>query len=434
MKMNPVQMMVNAARRLETIFPGYFENSKHDHNKDFGYPDHVRFEQTYRMFLRNGIARAGVEKTILKTWQDNPALWETEDATETGTESEIRQRFDDLRLWQRIADADRRSLVGGYSGIILRLADSKQFSEPVDTVPGGLLGLVEVIPAWEGQLTVSTWDTVETSETYGEPTMFSFNEAAVGDNQRETKTRSFELHPDRVIVWSRDGTIHNRSLLEPGFNNLIDMEKISGAGGEGFWKNAKSAPVMESDPNISVEDMAKGMGVPVDEIADKMDEQVRDYNKGFDAMLMLQGIKAKTLPVTLPQPAEFFNVALQGFAASIPIPLKILVGSQSGERASTEDANEWAQTNMARRTNVVRPNIMELVNRLERFSILPERDWHLNWSDLTEANASDKIDRALKMAEINAKMPDEPAYTVGEIRMVTDYEGDGPGETGDDDL
>ena len=427
-----MQILANAARRLENMFPGYFHEAKHNHNKDFGWPDHIGFPQTYQMFLRNGIARAGIEKTILKTWQDNPAIWENEKATESQREQDIRRRFDDLRIWQKMAEADRRSLVGGYAGVILRFADSKTFKEPVDTVPGGLDGLVEIIPAWEGQLTVSTWDTDERSETYGQPTMFGFNEAAVGDNTRQAKNRSFELHPDRVLVWSTDGTVHNRSILEPGYNDLMTLEKVSGAGGEGFWKNAKSAPVLEGDPNINLEDMARGMGVPVDEIADRMDEQVKDFNKGFDASLMLQGIKAKTLPVTLPIPEHFFAIALQSFAASINIPVKILVGMQTGERASKEDAKEWAQTNMARRNNVVRPNIMAMVERLERFNILPEHDWHLNWSDLTESSMSEKIERAEKMANINKSMAPDIAYSSGEIRMATGYDGEGP-EGGDYD-
>jgi hypothetical protein len=436
--MNPLAFMVNAARRLENMFPGYFPDQKHDHIKDFGYPTTVIFNQTYQMYLRNGVARAAVEKTILKTWQDNPTLWETEKPEETEREKEIRQKFDDLRLWQKLAEADRRAMVGGYAGVILRFADSKRFSEPVDTVPGGLDGLVEIIPAWEGQLTVSEWDGDERSETYGQPLMFGFNEAAVGDNQRQAKNRSFELHPDRVIVWSKDGTVHNRSDLEPGFNDLITMEKISGAGGEGFWKNSKSTPILETDAGVSIEDMAKGMNVPVAEIADKMNEQVEDFNKGFDAMLMLQGLKAKTLGVTLPIPEHFFAVALNAFAASMLIPVKILIGMQTGERASTEDADEWAQTNKARRVNIAIPNIMQMVQRLERFGILPERDWHLHWPDLTEASMAEKIDRAVKMAEVNAKMLDEPVFLPEEIRAAVDMKalGDLPdpyGEEGDED-
>lgn len=433
MTMNPVAMIMNAARRLEAMFPGYFPEAKHNHYRDFGYPEHLTFHQLYTMYSRNGIARAGVEKTILKTWQDFPFLLEAErdgsegvKKKETPLEKEIRQRFDDLRLWQHLAEADRRSLVGSYSGVILRLADSKAFREPVDSVGGGLDGLVELIPAWEGQLTVSEWDTDETSVDYGQPKMFAFNEAQVGQSSgtNTTKTRTFELHPDRVLIWSKDGTVHGSSLLEPGYNDLMTLEKISGAGGEGFWKNAKSAPVFEVDKEAKTADMAKAMGVSQAELADKMSEQVEDWQKGFDQLLMIQGMQAKTLGITLPSPEHFWAAPLQAFAASIPIPLKILVGSQSGERASTEDANEWNQTNMSRRTGSVIPNTMALVRRLERFGILAEKDWHLDWTDLTESSMGEKIERAVKMADANQKMKDsgEIVFTHEEIRAAVDYE------------
>ncbi|WP_313030467.1 anti-CBASS protein Acb1 family protein [Brucella sp.] len=428
--MNPIRALANAAaRRLDVMFPGFFATAKHNHYADFGYPEFISFDMLYGMYCRNGVGAAGVDKTILKTWQDAPFLQEKQrdgsegNATkETPLEKDIRERFTDLRVWSRIAEADRRSLVGRYGGLILRLADSKTFSEPVDTVPGGILGLVEVIPAWEGQLQVSQWDTDEKSQTYGQPLMYQFNEATVGDNTG-TQPRQFQLHPDRVVIWSRDGTMDCKSLLEPGYNDLLTLEKISGAGGEGFWKNAKSAPVLEVDPEAKIEEMAKAMGIPVEELADKMNEQVEDWQKGFDKLLMIQGMQAKSLSVTLPSPEHFFAIALQSFAASISMPVKILVGSQTGERASTEDANEWAQTNMSRRNNTVRPNIMDFVNRLERFKILPEKDWYLDWSDLTEASMTEKIDRVTKMADANQKMGNtEWIFTPEEMREVVGKE------------
>lgn len=422
--MNPLQVILNAARRVEAMFPGYFPETKHNHYKDFNWPQVLSFEMLFAMFTRNGIASAGVNKTVLKTWQDSPQLWETEDPDETKLEGEIRQRFEDLRLWQHLAEADRRALVGGYSGVILRFADSKRFQEPVGRVPGGLAGLVEVIPAWAGQLKVAEWDTDEISLTYGQPKMFQFNEAEVADdrNALNTRTRSFMVHPDRVIVWSEDGTVHARSVLLPGYNNLLDMEKVSGAGGEGFWKNAKSAPVFEIDKEAKLEEMAKAMSVPVAELADAMNEQVGDWQKGFDKLLMLQGMTAKTLAITMPSPEHFFNIALQGFAASINIPLKILVGNQTGERASTEDARDWAQANMSRRNGSVRPGIMMLVRRLERVDIIPKRDWCLHWTDLTESSMAEKVERAVKMADVNQKMGMEPPFLPDEIRAVVDME------------
>lgn len=427
--MSKIVMLAHAAqRRLDAMFPGYFTTAKHNHYADFGYPVTLDFPTLYGMYTRNGLATAGVNKTVQKTWETAPFLLEKErdgsqqgTAKETKLERDIRKRFDDLRLWSRLADADKRSMVGKFAAVILRFADGKSFSEPVDRVAGGLDGLVELIPAWEGQIEISAWETDEKSEDYGRPKMFQFNEAAVG-NQKQP--RQLLIHPDRVIVWSADGTVNGSSALEPGFNDLLTLEKISGAGGEGFWKNAKSAPVLEVDKEAKIAEMAKAMGVQPSEVADKMDEQVADWQKGFDQLLMLQGMTAKTLSITLPSPEHFFAIALQSFAASLSIPLKILVGSQTGERASTEDADEWSKTNMSRRSSQTIPNIMALINRLERVGILPERDWHLDWADLTEASMPEKIDRAFKMADANTKLQPsgEWLFTPDEIRAVVDLE------------
>lgn len=416
--MNVIQMIANAARRLDALFPGYYQPAKHLHSKDFGWPDAVDFDMALRMYQRHSVARAGVNKTVLKTWQDMPALWETEKAGKTKPEADIAARFAKIGVWRALAEADRRSIVGGYAGVILRLADGKSFDQPVDTVPGGLDGLVEIVPVWRNQLVVADWIADTASEQYGQPKSFTFTEAAISG----TAGRSFTIHPDRVLIWSSDGTVAATSDLEPGYNDLLDMEKVKGAGGEGFWKNAKSAPVLEVDKEAKVADMARAMGVSEDELADAMNEQVEDWQKGFDKLLMVQGMQAKTLGVTLPSPEHFHGIPLLSFAASMGIPSKILIGSQSGERASTEDAKEWAQTCNARRENIAKPRIKSLADRLARFRVLPDKDWFVGWTDLTEASASEKIDRAAKMASINQTLGSEPAFTAGEIREEAGYD------------
>jgi len=431
-KTNVLRLVANAATRFrDPTFLSWFGlgSTKHNHYQDFGFPEAVQFAQFFHAYTRNGLARAGVDKTVAKTWEDNPWLLEKErdgsqgqTSDETPLEREIRRRFDDLRLWQHLAEADRRGLVGAYGGVILRFADDQPFEQPVTRVPGGLDGLVEVIPAWQGQLTVSSWVEDQRAPDYGRPAMFQFNESAVGNPQGQV--RSFNVHPDRVLVWSRDGTVHGRSFLEPGFNDLLTMEKIVGAGGEGFWKNAKSAPILEIDKEASLEQMAKNMGRKPDEVREVMEEQVAEWQRGFDQLLMLQGMQAKTLGVTLPSPEHFFAIALQSFAASVQCPLKILIGSQTGERASTEDAEEWAKVNMARRRGIAVPNIREMVARFVRFGILPERDWFVDWADLTESSMADKIARADKMADVNQKMgaAGELVFTPEEIRAAVDLE------------
>ncbi len=417
-------MVGNAVRRLENLYPGYFaSDQKHNHYKDYGYPKDVTFDQLWTMYRRNGFAHAAIEKTILKTWETKPVFHMDEDADElNSTEQGVFDHFEKIRFWQMLAEADRRSMVGGYAGLMFRIADNQALNTPVRRVRG-LEQLVQIIPAWAGQLDVERWDDDPQSETYGQPLMYTFNEANV--TPESGARRSFTIHPDRVFIWSKDTTLFCESDLLPGFNDLLTLEKLNGAGGEGFWKNAKSGIALEVDKEARIADMAKTMGVDQDELADAMNEQVEEFNKGFDAMLLLQGMKANSVTVTMPQPEQFREGPLQSFASSMNIPQKILTGMQTGERASTEDASEWAKTNEARRENFVIPNVMAIQNRLASFGVMLEEEWTLKWDDLTDSTLNEKVDRADKMASVNQKQSnaggDELIFNEDEIREAAGF-------------
>lgn len=403
--------------RLARAFPWvYGMSAKHDYARDYGWHDTLCFHHFHRMYSRSGIAAAAIDKTISKTWETMPALWESEKPGKSKAEADIAKHFARRKIWRSLMDADRRSMVGGYAGAIILLRDGQSLDQPVSRVAGGLAGLAGIIPAWEGQLTVAEWDTDPRSDTYGEPAMFQLDEQAVGDPSNVGKSQT-RIHPDRMLIWSDDGTLNGRSALEPGFNDLTDAEKIKGAGGEGFWKSARGAPVVEMPKDMSMKDLVAGMGAATpDEARDKLNEKVDEFQAGFDKFLMLGGMTAKPLTITLPQPKEFWEPCVQSFAASMAIPFKVLIGNVTGERASTEDAEEWAQTNMSRRENRVLPILQDFVDRLVAWSVLPAQDWVIGWQSLLEASPDDKLARAEKMAGINATLKDEPAFLPDEIR------------------
>lgn len=401
------------------------DNAKHNLYHDFGYPkiNGLGFYDFYYTYRRNGWASGLVKKTVNKTWQDAPTLREVEgEHEETTLEAAIRQHFSAIRFWQHLREADSRSMVGKYAGVIFQLADGRPYHDPVDQVPGGIEGVISVLPAWEGQLEPSSWNTDPESPDYGKPSMFRFNESSV--DPETGKVRSFTVHPDRAYIWSKDGTTWGESQLESCYNALMDMEKVRGAGGEGFWKNAKSQPVLTADPEVDFNSLATMLGTDLEGLPDALDEVVSKWSKGFDESLLLQGMKAEALSVTLPQPEEFFNTALQEVSASWPIPQKILTGMQTGERASTEDSREWAQTNMSRRSTMVVPNIMDIVGRMVRWGMLPESDWFLSWPDLTAPTLEEKLAIGEKMAKINQVMlaTGDVVFTDDEMRTVAGYE------------
>lgn len=426
MKLAPTDILsalMNSARRVSDMFPGHFQGVRHNHSADFGWPTKVSFELLYEAYCRDSVAEAAIEKTAAKVWETQPTLrleGFTEGSDLTTTEQMVADHFKRIRFWQRLHEAEKRGLVGNYSGVILQIADNQEWLQPVSRAMG-IEKLVSIIPAWQGQLTVSEWYTDTSDELYGQPKMFAFNEASVGDNQN--RSRSVEIHPDRVVVWSDTGDVDDTPLMRAGYNDLMDLQKIRGAGGEGFWKASKGAPILKMDKDARAKELAQMMGVPVEELLTKIGDHLDEFNKGFHNSLVLQGMETSSLDVNLPTGDHSFMSSLSCFAASINMPVKILVGMQTGERASTEDAKEWAKTCKSRRDNHTIPNIQTIIERLASFGVIAESEWEVDWDDLTEANQTEKMGNAKTMAEINKTVSatGELVFLPMEIRDAAGY-------------
>jgi len=424
------EFFINAmTRQLSSMFPGFF-GSDTKHTKlyaDYGYKENLTFTDFYMMWKRNGYARAGVNHAVETCWQENPELTIGEDThDQTPAEKQIAKELERLMFWSQLAEADKYSRIGEYAGVIFRFRDGLMPDQPVTRV-AGLEGIAEIIPALQGQLTVVETFSDPSQENYGQVKMYQYTEAnTVVKNSTQTANRQFNVHPDRVHIWSRNSTVYGgESVLEGGFNDLITIQKVIGAGGEGFWKNSKAAPIMNVDPATNLTKLAAMLGVPPDQIGDKIDEVVGDFQTGMDKSMLLQGIDVKTLEVTLPLPKEYVLVAAQSFAASINEPLKLLVGNQNGERASTEDNKQWNKTCASRRTNYCKPNIMRIIERFVNIGVLPKQDWYLLWPDLTESTTLEKAEVVTKMADINQKMlgSGEQVFTADEMRETMGWEG-----------
>ncbi|GGX63204.1 hypothetical protein GCM10007385_35420 [Tateyamaria omphalii] len=402
--------------------------TKHDHYTDFGYPKLVTFEHLHHMYERNDLAKAAVKKTTEKTFQNLPAILSGESEI-----ADLADAFERLGFWDKLSDIDEYAQVSGYAGFVIRVADGKTFDQPVDGSVS-LDDIVELVPAWSEQLKVSEWHLEQTdADKYGKPRLFTFHEAAM---QTEGAQRSVVVHPDRVFVWSSDGTVKAKSSLLSGYNNLLDMEKISGAGGEGFWKTAAARLNIEIDKETNFDTFKKAVeDASGKSFQEALDDKAKKVNAGFDSSFITQGMKVGTFSIALPQPKEFFDIPLQAFAAGRSMPTKILVGMQTGERASTEDANEWNNTIMARRNRWTIPSIRMFLEKLEMLGAL-QSGWSIEWDSLSDDTPKSKMERAKTMSDINntqTNVDDQPVFSASEIREEAGYEGNLPSLLDDDD-
>jgi hypothetical protein len=402
---------------------------------DFGYSDTLTFDMQWSMYRRFGIAKAGIMRPVEKSWQTMPAILEAGDPHEqTEWEKSFELFAKNIYMWNRLRGVDYRNRVGRYAGLIMIVRDGKTLSQPMDRIRPEQFS--KFIPVFEGQLFVKDWNQDQTSDAYSEPSMYQFQETAAGDRDPNS-VRAVDVHPSRVVIWAEgadDGSIYGVPALEAGFNDLQTMEKIIGAGGEGFWKNSRGSLHIDIDKDANLQQLAQALGTDMTGLPDALEDQIDAFAKGYDKQLLTQAMTSNSTSISMGDPEKPFQVALQDFAASISIPSTILVGMQTGRLASGEDTVEWAQTNMSRRENFLIPQIELTVHRLMEIGAIERKDFVVGWESLLEPTQSDRLGNGEKMSKINAAglgagvIP----FSSDEIREASGFEAeeedDGPGD------
>ena len=430
-----VNQSLSRQRLAYGSMPNLSGNTKRDRiYEEFGYPKELNFSHFYNMYDRNAIASAGVDRLIDGCWEDYPEVFEGDKQKDaegvTGWDKTIAKI---LKKWfPVIKEADKRGVIGSYSAILLQVRDSKDWSEPID---GNTLrrskenGLVRFIPVWEAQLDVSEWDTDPTSEDYGYPRMYRYISLPVG-KATNAPAREIKVHPDRVIILCEravDGLLTNGySMLKKGYNDALDLEKVSGGAAEGFLKNASRQLNFNFSKEVDLGDIAKLYNVEIDQLANAMDEQVKKLNQSTDSSVIMQDGNVSVLSVAPADPSSSFNTSLSKFAASIPIPVKVLIGQITGERASTEDNKDWAKTRMTRRNGFLTFVIESLIERLWKIGIIDPPKGEVitvSWSDLLAPSYAEKLDNANKLADVATKTTNAlgvPVIKANEIRAAAE--------------
>jgi hypothetical protein len=388
---------------------------------EYGFPEHPQFNTFYRLWRRGGIAHGTVSLLIDKCWQTSPWVIEgdkfDDQAEPTTWERATAAKLTACDFWWAAKEADRRRLVGSYSGVLIQLADNRAWSLPAQRGAR----IAKLIPAWEGQLQVAEWDTSETSATYGEPKAWMYKEINVAG---KGPGRQVTVHPDRVIIFGdyREGI----SFLEPGLNAFINLEKVEGGSAESFLKNAARQLSVNFDKDTKLESLAAMYGVKVKDLAEGFNDGVRAINRAQDAALITQGAQVTTLTANVPDPEPHYSINLQTAAASVQIATRIITGSQSGERASTEDQKGFNARGQGRRVSQLSRDIAAAIRHLQDIGqIDPTVDFTVIWDDLTEFSQGEKLDAAAKMADINQKMlASGTVFTAEEIRDTAGFEND----------
>lgn len=399
----------------------------------FGLPAELTFEHKKNMYDRNGVAGGAIDKLAGKTWESYPELVEGEPSAENKVDSllekELRKFCKRTKLWRAFRAMDTKRMVGNYAALIIKIADGQGWSRPATNVrPDQIAGYM---PVWECQLRVSDTDMDRTSERYGEPKSWAYQEIVSYDNTLNSKpVQEVSIHWTRVVYFGdvfTDGPTSEfgNNLLARGFNAFTAIEKINQSGAEGFFKNAARQLQANFTKDANLDEMARSMGIKPNEIKDAFNAIGRDLNSMFDAFMVTKEVDVNALSVSMPSPQEFFDCCLQEACASLGgFPATELTGHMTGDRSSSENNKVMAQLATSRRVNVLNNDIEDFFTHLSEIGCFKGVEVSPAWDDLLDASTGEKLANAKLMAEINQMGLGlgERYYTPQEIRTESGME------------
>jgi uncharacterized protein len=166
---------------------------------------------------------------------------------------------------------------------------------------------------------------------------------------------------------------------------LMDLEKLVGGDAEMFWRGAR--PGYSGEVNSDFQ-MTEGMK---HELVKHLDEYEHDLRR----FLIQEGVTIKALEQQIADPKSHFSVQVSCLSAVTGIPQRVLMGSERGELASTQDTSEWKDYVQGRREDHAEPNIVRpFVDRMITLGILPKpgKDYTVKWSDLYAVSEKERVE------------------------------------------
>jgi hypothetical protein len=361
--------------------------------KALGYPDDKKLDYDWFMakYLRQDIAAAIIDKPTDKTWNGELDIVEPDTVVTDSTLNDAWHALDEeLKIKNKLLSLDKLTGIGEFGLLLLGFNDVKEradFKEPCV----GKKELVYVQPIGQGSCSIKTVEEHPNDKRYGMPLIY---EVMLGTPGKDKSSTSLQVHHTRILHIAHGGLTsdtHGMPRLKQVANRLLDLEKILGGSAEMYWRGAR--------PGYSATTQ-KDYEVGTAQI-DALHEEIDKYEHDLRRILTAQGFDIKALEQQVADPMNHIDVQLQAISAKTEIPKRILVGSERGELASTQDKETWLGVVQTRMEEFAEPIILRpFIDKMMEHGVLPKiENYNVIWEDLFSPSDEQKVDIGKKRAE-----------------------------------
>lgn len=349
-----------------------------------GYKTDLKFEDFFGRYRRQEIAKAIIDRPVKVTWQGPLYLIESNEPEDT--EFEKTWRSLDMRIGIKtvFSRVDRLTGIGRYGVILLGLDDVSSNQEFARPVRAGNRKLMYMKPFSERNAPIVRYVEKTNDPRYGMPLYYGLQVT----DPASKRSNVVNVHYSRVIHIVDDNLeseVLGTPRLEPVFNRLMDLEKILGGDAEMFWRSARPGFKGNVKDDYTMTPKAK----------EALLSQLDEYEHNLRRFLVNEGVDVTALEQSIESPKEHFDVQIAAISSETGIPQRVLMGSERGELASTQDTTEWLSFVQARREDFAEPCIVRpTVDRLISYGVLPKpsEDFTVAWQDLFSISEKARVE------------------------------------------
>ncbi|MCW4050502.1 MAG: DUF1073 domain-containing protein [Candidatus Bathyarchaeota archaeon] len=388
-----------------------------DRNIDIslGYKAKPEIRDFLSYYDRRGLAATIVDAPAKTTWRKTPIVTdETEGKSDFS--KEWAKLSDNLNVYHYLERVDRLSGIGRYGVLLIGAKDDKLLSEELKVVTGPEQ-VIFLSAFGEQHVGIKKFEDDEHNPRFGHPLEYEID--LMGNLASGKGLNKQRVHWSRVIHIA-EGLLTDEVFGEPRlqkvFDRLFDLDKIVGSSAEGHWQTAVPGFALGAEKEFA--DMS-------DDDLKAMKEEWQNYIHGLQRLVSIKGGKFAPIKGEIADPTAAFSVVIQLISGKTGIPQRILLGSERGNLASTQDQANWLGRIAERQLQFAEPRILRpLIDRLREIGALSAPDggtYKVEWPGLfyltDEEQAEVYLKRANAVKAITGGFP-EDIFTKPELRVM----------------
>lgn len=373
------------ARNRYSQLLGMSFSDKRDIYAALGYKRDLVFSDYWNVFKRGRLGKRVLCAPVDSTWRGDVAIIEGEKNKETEFEKAVKELDKNFKLFHKFSRLDKLVGLGDFGVMLFGVDDGLPLEQPLTPQKTGRK-LLYLQPYSQNNIDITEWDKDTNSPRYGLPVIYTLKMRSIGSLSTPDSGLSVRVHYTRVVHVA-DGLLDNDVVgtprLESSYNALQDLEKIAGGSGEMYWQGALGGKAFTAKEGATLDSASRTA----------MQDEIDEYVHGLRRYLRLQNVDVKELAPQTSDPGPAIQAQVDLISGNEGIPKRILIGSERGELASTQDESNWLNRIKERRTQFAEPCIIRpSIDLLISVGVLPQPsdEYQIEWPDLWASSATEQ--------------------------------------------